>query len=368
MADLAQDILRLQERLQELGRVLRLGEKRSTIEAQEQAMNAPDFWQDAEKARRISQEVSALKQPVDTWEAIRDELRDASEMTTLAAQEDNEEVLADVTKTLAGLEDRFRTLEVEALFSGQHDANNAIVNLHAGAGGTDAQDWTEMLTRMLLRYAEKKNWTVDILAESRGEEAGYKSIQFSVSGHNAYGHLRGEAGVHRLVRISPFDAEKMRHTAFALVEVIPELDEMSEKEFAIDEKDLRVDTFMSSGKGGQSVNTTYSAVRITHLPTSTVVTCQNERSQQQNKETAMRVLKSRLWALLQEEQKEKLEELKGGHKSPEWGNQIRSYVLHPYQMVKDHRSDYQTQDVNTVLDGDLDPFVEAYLRHVAKTQ
>ena len=226
-------------------------------------------------------------------------------------------------------------------------------------------DWAAMVFRMLTRFAEQKGFTVELLEESRGEEAGYKKVAFAMRGRYAYGSLKSEAGVHRLVRISPFDAEKMRHTAFALVEVIPELDALSEKQLEIDEKDLRIDTFMSSGKGGQSVNTTYSAVRITHEPTGLVVSCQNERSQLQNKETALRVLKSRLFQMMLDERAEKLEELKGGHKAPEWGNQIRSYVLHPYKMVKDHRTKVETQDVEGVLNGALEPFIQGYLKQQA---
>ena len=366
MADVEKDIRLLKEKLDELETVLHLDEKRAQIVLHESSMQESNFWQDANRARRVSQEVAALKAPVTAWEEARQTLRDASEVATLAQEEEDPAVLLDVEKTLADVKARIRTLEVEVFFSGEHDSNNAIISLHAGAGGTDAQDWTEILTRMFIRYAEKKDWTVEIMNESRGEEAGYKSVELSVTGFRAYGYLKGEAGVHRVVRISPFDAEKMRHTAFALVEVIPEIPEGSVDDIVIDDKDLRIDTFLSSGKGGQSVNTTYSAIRITHLPTNTVVTCQNQRSQQQNKETAMRVLMSRLWARLQEEKKEKLDELKGGHTPAAWGNQIRSYVLHPYKQVKDHRSGYVTQDVDAVLNGDLDDLVEAQLREAAQ--
>lgn len=325
-------------------------------------MSEPDFWSDTERATRISQEAAELKQEVEGWEKIQSDIEEFSGVADMAESEDDREMLKQIEKDVDDLQKRFRALEFSMLFSGEYDKNAAIVSIHAGAGGTDAMDWAEMLFRMFTRFAEKKGWAVEMLEESRGEEAGYKRVTFAVRGRYAYGHLRSEAGVHRLVRISPFDAEKMRHTAFALVEVIPELDDVSDKTIEIDDKDLRIDTFASSGAGGQSVNTTNSAVRITHIPTNTVVSIQNERSQQQNKETAMRVLKSRLYQRLLEEQAEKIEEIKGGHKPPQWGNQIRSYVLHPYKMVKDHRTNTETSDVDAVLDGDLVEFIEAYLR------
>lgn len=328
----------------------------------EQDMAEPDFWSDTEKAKRISQEAAELKQEVEGWEKIQSDVEEIAGVADMAEAEDDREMIKQIGKDVEDLQKRFRALEFSMLFSGKYDKNAAIVSIHAGAGGTDAMDWAAMLFRMYTRFAEKKGWSVEVLEESRGEEAGYKKITFAVRGRYAYGNLRSEAGVHRLVRISPFDAEKMRHTAFALVEVIPELDEVSEKSLEIDDKDLRIDTFASSGAGGQSVNTTNSAVRITHIPTNTVVSIQNERSQQQNKETAMRVLKSRLYQRLLEEQAEKIEEIKGGHKPPQWGNQIRSYVLHPYKMVKDHRTNVETSDVDAVLDGDLVEFIEAYLR------
>ena len=262
------------------------------------------------------------------------------------------------------MEKKYLDLEFDLLFSDAHDAKNAIVSVHAGAGGTDAQDWAEMLMRMLIRYAEKKGWNVRLADESRGGEAGIKSATFFVTGRYAYGHLKGEAGVHRLVRQSPFNADALRQTSFALVEVIPEMDETVNIE--IDPKDLRIDTFMSGGKGGQSVNTTYSAVRIVHLPTKITVSCQNERSQTQNRETAMKILKSKLMKLKEEELQKEKQKLRGEFQSAEWGNQIRSYVLHPYKMVKDHRTDVETSDPEKVLNGELDQFVEGYLRWKAK--
>jgi len=338
------------------------------IKALEAKMSAPGFWDDQKTATEVSQEASALKDEYEVWEKVRKELEELKELEGLATEEGNEKVLTDVDTSLTSLEETFRTMEMATLFSGDYDAKSAIVTIHAGAGGQDAMNWTEMLARMFTRFAEQHDWKVDVLDESRSEDNGIKRIMFTVRGRRAYGYLRSEAGVHRLVRISPFDAEKMRHTSFALVEVIPELDALSDKEVEIPESDLRIDTFMSSGPGGQGVNTTYSAVRITHEPTGIVVTCQNERSQQQNKLTAMTVLRSRLLAKMQEERADKLDELKGTHTSPEWGSQIRSYVLHPYKMVKDHRTQHETPDVDAVLDGSLESFMEAYLRREASVE
>jgi len=265
-----------------------------------------------------------------------------------------------VKTTLDGLIGRFEKLEFATFMDGEHDDRDAIVAVHAGAGGTDAQDWAGMLLRMYLRYAESKGWKVKMLDEHRGAEAGIKSATFSVEGRFAYGHFKAEAGVHRLVRLSPFNADQLRQTSFALLEVLPELGDLAE--IKIDPKDLRIDTFLSSGHGGQGVQTTYSAVRLTHLPTGIVVSCQNERSQTQNKETAMRILKARLHAIYLAEREAEKKQLRGDFASAEWGNQIRSYVLHPYQMVKDHRTKHETQETQRILDGDLDGFIEAYLR------
>jgi len=319
-------------------------------------MASVNFWKDAERAKRVSKHAAELREELETWKKELEELGELKELAELG-----DESMADgIRSRLEEARARFTKMEFATLFAGAHDASNAIVSMHAGAGGTEAQDWAEMLARMLFRFAERKGWDVQELFESRGEEAGIKAMTFRVAGRFAYGYLRSEAGVHRLVRISPFDAEKMRHTSFALVEVIPELDEVEEIE--IDPKDLRIDTFMSGGKGGQSVNTTYSAVRIVHVPTNIAVQCQNERSQQQNKETAMKILKSKLHQLEEARVQEEKQKLRGEYKSAEWGNQIRIYVLQPYQMVKDHRTEHETSDTQGVLDGDLEPFMEAYLR------
>jgi peptide chain release factor 2 len=333
----------------------------------EALMNEPNFWNDPNKAKVLSQEAAELKNELDQWSTIENDVKELQDVSELARKEKDNEMLKQLEADVEELEKRFRKLEFALLFSQDHDSNGAIVSIHAGAGGTDAMDWAEILVRMFMRYAESKSWSVEVIHESRGEEAGIKHMTFALRGRFVYGHMKGEAGVHRLVRISPFDAEKMRHTAFALVEVLPELDDVMEKSIELNSDDLRIDTFMSSGKGGQSVNTTYSAVRVTHLPTGLVVSCQNERSQLQNKETALRVLKSRLHKMMLEERAEKIEEIKGKHKSPEWGNQIRSYVMHPYKMVKDHRTNVETQDIDSVLSGGLDSFIEAYLRMQASS-
>ncbi len=368
MSALDKQLKELQKKAQDAWVMLDLDSSQERVHEFEIQMGAADFWSDQDRAKEVSQEVAERKDQVEIWQNLIKDVEDAIEMLALAEQEENEQVQEEVMSTTNDLQKRFDKLELQTLLSENQDVNNAILTVHAGAGGTDAMDWAGMLLRMFTRFAEAQGWSVDVLESSPGEEAGYKSVELSIKGRYAYGYLKSEAGVHRLVRISPFDAEKMRHTAFALVEVIPELDELSESGIEIDEKDLRIDTFMASGHGGQGVNTTYSAVRITHVPTNTVVTCQNERSQLQNKATAMRVLKSRLFQCMLEERAEKLDELKGGHKSPEWGNQIRSYVLHPYKMVKDHRTDHQVQDVEKVLDGDLQDFIEEYLRKQVSDQ
>ena len=266
----------------------------------------------------------------------------------------------DIQKKYEELKKKFDELEFFLLFRGKYDRNNALIAIHAGTGGTDAQDWAGMLLRMILRYCERRGFSVRIVDEHRGQEAGIKSAILDVQGEWAYGYLKSEHGVHRLVRISPFDAEKMRHTSFALIEVMPEIAEV--EEVKIDPKDIRMDTFLSSGAGGQSVQTTYSAVRLVHIPTGIIVTCQNERSQRQNRETAMKILRARLHQLNLAEQTKEKEKLRGEYHEAAWGNQIRSYVIHPYKLVKDHRSDFETADPNAVLDGKLEPFAEAFLK------
>jgi peptide chain release factor 2 len=326
------------------------------VKVLEQEMSSPDFWNDQEHAQKVSKQAADLRSELETWQQFQQEVGELLELTEL----DDADMEDDIRSKLKDMQARFSKMEFATLFAGDYDKETAIVAIHAGSGGTEAQDWTQMLTRMLMRFAEAKDWKVSVLSESRAEDVGLKSITFRVEGRWAYGYLKSEAGVHRLVRISPFDAEKMRHTTFALVEVIPELDDVAEIE--LDVKDLRIDTFLSSGKGGQSVNTTYSAVRIVHLPTKISVSCQNERSQQQNKDTAMKILKSKLHQRQLVEQEKQKAALRGEHHSAEWGNQIRSYVLHPYKMVKDHRTNHETSDTEAVLNGALETFMESYLR------
>ena len=366
MTVLSQRIIDLKMRVKRAANTLRLDDIRARAAGLEVQTGVPDFWSDQKHAAEVSRELADMRKQIADWEDMETRVADLQDLEGVASKEEDIIVLADLARLTDELCTRFETMELQTLLTGEFDENNAIVSIHAGAGGADAMDWAGMLARMLIRYVQGREWIIEILEESLAEEGGYKSMTFSVRGRFAYGYLQSEAGVHRLVRISPFDAEKMRHTSFALVEVIPELNDVSEAQIEINPDDLRIDTFMSSGKGGQSVNTTYSAIRITHTPTNTVVTCQNERSQLQNKDTAMRVLKSKLFRRMLDERTEKISEIRGGHKSPEWGNQIRSYVIHPYKLVKDHRTQEETQDVDRVLDGNLDAFVFAYLRHKAQ--
>ncbi|MCK9361622.1 peptide chain release factor 2 [Patescibacteria group bacterium] len=354
----------LRVKLDEAWRILSLDAVKQQMNVLEVESSAPDFWSDPERAKTESQKLAELKKEYEQWNGLRMELMDLQDILQMSAQEKDSSVEADAQKKLAELEKHFLELEFTLMFSGTYDGKNAILSIHAGAGGTDAQDWTEMLMRMFFRYAERKGWKVKLLDESRGGEAGIKSATFEITGRYAYGHLKSEHGVHRLVRQSPFNADALRQTSFALVEVVPEIDESIDIDIKPD--DLRIDTFMSGGKGGQSVNTTYSAVRIVHLPTKITVSCQNERSQAQNKETAMKILKSKLIKLKEEELQKEKQKLRGEYQSAEWGNQIRSYVLHPYHMVKDHRTNVETADTDAVLDGDLDRFIEGYLRAQAE--
>ena len=323
-------------------------------------MADPSFWQDQNKAKEVSKQVADLKSELNLWQDFQKEVGDLLEMVNLVEKEKDKSLVDELNDKFNQLEKKFSKMEFVTLFSGEHDQANVIMAIHAGSGGTEAQDWSAMLLRMFIRFAENKGLEVEIIDEARGEEVGFKRVLLRIIGRYAYGYFKSEHGVHRLVRISPFDAEKMRHTSFALVEILPEFKNLESVE--INPDDLRIDTFMSSGKGGQGVNTTYSAVRIVHLPTKITVSCQNERSQKQNKETALKILKVKLHQKQLEAEELQKKELRGEHQSAEWGNQIRSYVLHPYKMVKDHRTNYETGEALAVLEGDLDNFVEAYLR------
>lgn len=304
------------------------------------------------------------KEIVSFWDDIEKRINDLEEIIKIIDEKKDKDILDEAKEKLANLEKIFMKREFEALMSGKYDGASAIVAIHSGAGGVDAQDWSEMLLRMYLKYAEDHKYKAEIIHTSKGEEAGIKSAAFMVSGPFAYGHLKNEAGVHRLVRLSPFNADNLRQTSFALVEVLPEIE--SNEEVSIKDDDLKIDTFRSSGAGGQKVNKTDSAVRITHLPTKTVVECQNERSQAQNKETAMQILRSKLYKLQQEKEEAEKKKLRGEYTSAEWGNQIRSYVLHPYKLVKDHRTGVESTDTEAVLNGDIDRFIEARLKGVVE--
>ena len=327
-------------------------------------MEQPDFWQNQEKAQKVIARMKATKAVVDPIRELAGAVEDQQVMLELAEEEDDEQAAAEVEEQLPELAKKVEQLQIRTLFSGEHDTKNAYLSIHAGAGGTEACDWVQMLLRMYTRWAEDNGYEVRIVDSTPGEEAGLRSVTLHVAGPYAQGYLRSEIGVHRLVRISPFDAGARRHTSFASVDAVPEYDE--EVELEINDKDLRIDTFRSSGAGGQHVNVTDSAVRITHLPTGIVVTCQNERSQHQNRHTAMNILKARLVRLMEKEREEELAQLIGDKGEIAWGNQIRSYVLQPYTLVKDHRTGVEVGNVNAVLDGSIDEFIEAYLKNKKK--
>ena len=354
MANLDTDIAELAGQVVEAWDRLSLNEAKTKIDELQAELADADIWQNPELGTAKSKELAALLGQFEPWQALRDELDDLEELT----QMQDVSMEADIRSQLTALRERYEELKKELRFTGDYDAHNAILRLSAGVGGTDAQDWTDMLMRMYLRWAEKAGMTTELLEQSPGEEAGLKSAALSISGPFAYGKLRSEHGVHRLVRLSPFNSDNLRQTSFALVEVLPQID--APEEVAIDEKDLRVDVFRAGGHGGQSVNTTDSAVRITHIPTNIVVSIQNERSQLQNRETAMKLLRSKLAQLQVEQHADSLSDLKAT-KSADWGSQIRNYVLHPYTLVKDTRTKHEDRDAQGVLDGKLDGFIEAYL-------
>jgi peptide chain release factor 2 len=343
------------------GGVFDVETKQKRIDELNKITSQPDFWNDAEKAQTIFKEQSALKSVIDAWAKHRADLEEARFFLDVAKEEKSDEALTEAAAKVAVIGTEMAQTELKQLLGGPDDRRNAIVNLHPGAGGTEAQDWAEILLRMYLRWCDRRGYRKEILEYQPGEEAGVKSVTFLVEGDYAYGYMKAEAGIHRLVRISPFDANSRRHTSFASVFVYPEVDD--DIKIEINEADLRVDTYRSSGAGGQHVNKTDSAVRLTHLPTGIVVACQNERSQHKNRAMAMKILKSRLYELEVEKQKEKMESYHKTKKDIGFGSQIRSYVLAPYRMVKDHRTNVEIGNADGVLDGDLDPFIEAYLMH-----
>lgn len=320
----------------------------------------PDFWLDTERATSISKEQTRLQSKLDTIIGMTNKLSDIDFLFELYEVEASEDIESNILSSLDFAEKEMEEVFIKSLLSGKYDDNNAILTLHAGAGGTEAQDWCEMLFRMYTRFCEKESYNVKVLDIQEGDGAGLKSVSFLVSGDKAYGYLKAEKGVHRLVRISPFDANARRHTSFASLDVMPEID--GDIEIEIRPEDLKVDTYRSSGAGGQHVNKTESAIRITHLPTGIVVACQNERSQIQNREMAMNMLKSKLIALKEEEMQNSISEIKGELKKIEWGSQIRSYVFCPYTLVKDHRTSYEEPNVEKVMDGDIKPFILDYLK------
>ncbi|MBI5194340.1 MAG: peptide chain release factor 2 [Nitrospirae bacterium] len=325
----------------------------------ESMMHAPSFWDNPQEAQRISKEKSQLEKKINKWNKAEMALEDIDILVELAEEEGDDSLFKDIRDNINNLRNTFTSIEVETLLSGDVDLNNAIISIHPGAGGTESQDWAEMLMRLYLRWAERHGFKVEILDHQSGDEAGIKDVTFSVIGDYAYGYLKAESGIHRLVRISPFDSNKRRHTSFASVFIYPEIEDDLTVE--INEDDLRIDTFRASGAGGQHVNKTSSAIRITHIPTGIVVQCQNERSQHKNKATAMKILRSRLYEVKKIEQEKKMEGLSPEKKDIAWGSQIRSYVMQPYQMIKDHRTDVETGNVTAVLDGDIDMFINAYL-------
>ena len=335
--------------------------KDEQIATLEKESSDPAFWNDAHAAQDKMRMLAGLKTEVDEWRSMLEEVSSIDELIAMAAEEGDESLADTLLEDVARVTKRLDQLEFKLVLSGKHDRRDAIMALHAGAGGIESQDWAQMLARMYIRWAEGRGYKARTLDISPGEEAGFKSAVLQISGDYAYGYLKGERGVHRLVRLSPFDADHARHTSFALVEVLPEADE--DGDIAIDPADLRIDVFRAGGAGGQSVQKNSTAVRITHLPTGIKVSCQNERSQYQNKAIAMRILLARLMELEVKQRAEDVARLKGAHISAEWGNQIRSYVLQPYKMVKDHRTNFETSDADGVLDGALDGFVNAHLTH-----
>ena len=348
--------------LKELGASLNLDAKKERIAELSRYMEAPDFWDDPERSQKMTKELKSLEDTVKSYTTLSTQYDDISELIEMGYEENDPEVIPVIQESLDEFTTNLEALRLSTLLNGEYDKNNAIIRLNAGAGGTEACDWSGMLYRMYTRYADRNGFSVEVLDMLDGDEAGIKSVTFQVNGENAYGYLKSEKGVHRLVRISPFNAAGKRQTSFVSCDVMPEIEEDLDVE--INDDDLRIDTYRSSGAGGQHINKTSSAVRITHVPTNIVVACQSERSQIQNRETAMKMLKSKLFDLKEKEQKETINDLKGEQKDIAWGSQIRSYVFCPYTLVKDHRTNYEVGNVQTVMDGNLDGFIESYLKYI----
>jgi len=343
-----------------------VAQKEEKIAELEYKMGETTFWDDAEYAQKITRELNDVKDSVEKYKSLVAHYEDMQVLWTLGTEDEDESVYDEVVASIKKIQKDMDQLELEVLLSEQYDANNAILTLHAGAGGTEAQDWTQMLLRMFGRWAERRGFEVETMDLLPGDEAGVKSATLMIKGHNAYGYLKSEKGVHRLVRISPFDANARRHTSFSACDIMPEIDDTVEVD--INMADVRVDTYRASGAGGQHINKTDSAVRMTHLPTGVVAQCQNQRSQLQNREQCMRLLRARIFELEQQKNAEKMAAIGGENQKIEWGSQIRSYVFHPYNMVKDHRTNAETGNTQAVMDGDLDMFIEAYLQAKANKE
>ena len=339
---------------------------KSKMEELEAKTLEENFWKDSDNSANVLAQIKKLKAKYSSFKELSNEVNNLLELTELVNAEPDEELEKEILKNTKKAEKNLEKLEVASMLSGKYDSNNAIISIHPGAGGTESQDWAEMLYRMYSRWAVKNNYELKELDYLEGEEAGLKSVTFEVVGENAYGYLKSEKGIHRLVRISPFDSGGRRHTSFASVDVLPEIE--NDATVTINPDDLRIDTYRASGAGGQHINKTSSAVRITHIPTNIVVACQSERSQLQNRETAMKMLMSKLVALKEKEHKEKMDDIQGEQKDIAWGSQIRSYVFCPYTLVKDHRTGYEVGNVESVMDGDIDGFIESYLKFIIKNK
>ncbi len=364
MDNILKKISELHERFLKTRSFLNIDKKLLQLKELKERMSNSNFWQDQKEAVYVSQLAENLNKEINIFEKISDEIKDVEELASLSETDEDSNLEDELTKKYEALSEEIAELDFLALFSEHYDINNALLSIHSGTGGIDAQDWAEMLERMYLRYAEKRNFKVEILDLNYGQEAGIKSAMLRISGEYAYGYLKSENGVHRLLRNSPFNADGLRQTSFALVEVIPELPD--DESVSIRDEDIRIDVFRSSGPGGQSVNTTDSAVRIVHIPTGITVSCQSERSQHQNKENAFKILKAKLTQLAVSEREGEERKLKGELTKAEWGRQIRSYFLYGNRLVKDHRTDFETSNVESVLDGDLNGFIESYLRFIKK--
>ncbi|MCR5507459.1 MAG: peptide chain release factor 2 [Lachnospiraceae bacterium] len=356
------ELVTYEEPLKEIRASLSLEDKARRVEELEREMEAPGFWDDAERSQKYTRELSSLKDAIDTVNGLEQQYEDIMTLLEMGYEENDPEMVPEIQSEFDEFKDKLENLRISTLLSGEYDRNNAILRLNAGAGGTESCDWASMLYRMYSRWAEKKGFSVEVLDFLDGDEAGIKSVTFQVNGENAYGYLKSEKGVHRLVRISPFNAQGKRQTSFVSLDVMPEINE--DLDIEINDDDLRIDTYRSSGAGGQHINKTSSAIRITHIPTGIVVQCQNERSQFQNKDKAMQMLKAKLYMLKQEENAQMLSDIRGDVKEIGWGNQIRSYVMQPYTLVKDHRTNAEVAQVDKVMDGYIDPFINAYLKWI----